>query len=63
MASARDVNFVPKTRVAKAPKDPNKPKRKMSPFDIFRNEQISEFKRLHPETKVDLGGKISLVSQ
>lgn len=61
MASAQD--YVPRTRVAKAPKDPNKPKRKMSPFDIFRNEQISEFKRLHPETKVDLGVFMRNLSQ
>ena len=38
-------------------KDPNKPKKKKSAFDVFRAEQMSEFKRLNPETKVDLGGK------
>lgn len=60
MASAQE--FVQR-RVGKPPKDPNRPKRKMSPFDIFRNEQISEFKRLHPETKVDLGVFMRNLSQ
>ena len=43
-------------RSAKPMKDPNKPKKKKSAFDVFRSEQMQEFKRLNPETKVDLGG-------
>ena len=49
------VAYHPYDRPAKAPKDPNKPKKKKSAFDIFRSEQMNEFKRLNPDTKVDLG--------
>ena len=52
------MQMQPIQQVHKIPKDPNKPKKKKSPFDVFRNEQIHEFKRLHPETKVDLGGEL-----
>ena len=48
--------YVPPQRTAKPMKDPNKPKKKKSAFDVFRSEQMMEFKRLNPETKVDLGG-------
>ena len=55
MASVASA-YHPYERPAKAPKDPNKPKKKKSAFDIFRSEQMQEFKRLNPDTKVDLGG-------
>lgn len=42
-------------RSPKPMKDPNRPKKKKSAFDVFRSEQMQEFKRLNPETKVDLG--------
>ena len=43
------------------PKDPNKPKKKKSAFDIFREEQFHEFKRLNPDTKLDLGGMYCMI--
>jgi len=54
MASVASA-YHPYDRPTKTPKDPNKPKKKKSAFDVFRSEQIQEFKRLNPETKVDLG--------
>ena len=58
MASAMAATYHPynDSKPVKAPKDPNKPKRKKSSFDVFRTEQMQEFKRLNPDTKVDLGG-------
>lgn len=57
MASAMAATYHPynDSKPVKAPKDPNKPKRKKSSFDVFRTEQMQEFKRLNPDTKVDLG--------
>lgn len=56
MASvASDYHPYAYSRPPKQLKDPNKPKKKKSSFDVFRSEQMQEFKRLNPETKVDLG--------
>lgn len=59
MASVASA-YHPYERPTKTPKDPNKPKKKKSSFDVFRSEQMQEFKRLNPDTKVDLGGEFCM---